>query len=402
MKLNLTTFDLILIFITLEEWPFINHQIYIVIKYLIIIYLLIRYSGDFLKIIIKEKKIGFAALGLVLFTILSTISTVRYTNKLTWGLSALMNGMNYLAIFSSVYSIFEKRGSMQVLKIIYLILLIILVINDFLMFALTYNFDNPSEQYWVGNKFSISYYHCFLLVISKAYSIVCNSKNKRIIKKMPYFLGVFSIFVCAIVHCSTGIIISTISFGIILVPTTIKKIFCNKIWVIILLVVENIVIFGSTQLLVHPAVQSFIVNVLGKSSNFTGRFKIFAVLNGVIAKRPLLGYGFNTVTDIITSICGYGNAQNGIKQLLIQFGVIGTTLLFLALFIFAGKSKNNTEISLELYIMLFALSIAAAVEISISTLFVFVVSLIGGLQLVTYQNRRKIKNERRYFYYKNI
>lgn len=390
MKSDLTTIDLLLVFSILEEWPLINHQVYTAIKYIIIMYLIIKYGMNFYRITNEEKSFKYASVLLIVFTALSTFSTFLYTQKITWMISALMNGVGYLAIFASIYSIYAKRGGVHVLKTLFFALLIVLFINDILMIFIPYNFTSPSEKYLIGNKFAVSYYHCFLFIISKAYSTVCDSHNKEQYERLTYVLGVFGTIICSIVHCSTGLIVCVVSLVLILVPLNFKELFLNKYGVGILLFIEDFLIFGSAQLLKHPLVQSFIVNVLGKSENFTGRFKIFDVLDEVIAKKPLLGYGYNTVTDIITEICGYGNAQNGVKQLLIQFGYIGTTLLFIVLFIFVGKNKDNDNTTHNMFIMLFALSIASAVEITLSNLFIFGVALIGGYIFINNQNKGEI------------
>lgn len=389
MKSELTTIDLLLVFSILEEWPLINHQVYTVIKYIIIMYLIIKYGMNFYRITSEEKLFRYASVLLIVFTALSTLSTFLYTQKVTWMISAFMNGVGYLATFASIYSIYEKRGVVHVLKTLFFALLIILLINDILMIFIPYDFTSPSERYLIGNKFAVSYYHCFLFILLKSYSIVCVSHNKELYERLTYVLGAFAAIICSIVHCSTGLIVCVASFILILIPLNFKELFLNKYGVGILLFIEDFLIFGSAQLLKHPLVQAFIVNVLGKSGNFTGRFKIFDVLDGVIAKKPLLGYGYNTVTDIITEICGYGNAQNGVKQLLIQFGYIGTALLFIVLFIFIGKNKDNDDTSHNMFVMLFALSIASAVEITLSNLFIFVVALIGGYIFIS-QNKEEV------------
>lgn len=387
MKMKVVNLDLLLLMLTIEEWPTWNHQIYILIKYAILFYLLYKYSFSFIKILKKNSYIIVPTILLIIFGILSTISTMKYTNNWNWGVSALMNAINYLVYFVVLYSIAQKCEMRIIYKVILYVLIITLVFNDSLMLVIPYNYKDSSEQYLIGNKFTVSYCHCLALVIAKAYSHLYIGINKKFFKKLPVALGILSIIICTVIHCSTGIIISFIAFGLVNTPQKIKMVVCNRICLSILLIVENVVIFGSSQLFSNPIIQSFFVNVLGKSGDLTGRFKIYAVLDGVIGKKPMLGYGYNTVTDIVTGLVGYGNAQNGFKQLLIQFGIIGTLFFLISLYFFIGKEKGTNDDILELYIILYALIVASMVEITLASLFVFAVSIVGAAHIY-YENRK--------------
>lgn len=81
MKSELTTIDLLLVFSILEEWPIINHQIYTAIKYIIIMYLIVKYGMNFYRITSEEKLFKYANVLLIVFTSLSTLSTFLYTQK---------------------------------------------------------------------------------------------------------------------------------------------------------------------------------------------------------------------------------------------------------------------------------------------------------------------------------
>lgn len=391
IRVKSATLDILLLLIVLEEWPMMNHQIYTVVKYGIIFYMLLKHSTAFLNLAMQKSTVLMPTMLLLLFTVLSTVSTMQYTDKVAWAISAMMNGLSYVAFFVALFSIAPKCGIAHILKVIVSSLIIVLLCTDILILVLPYNLQSPSEQYLIGNKFAVSYYHCFAMVVAKAYAHGYTGKRNLWVKNLPAILGLLSIVICATVHCSTGLLISIFSLFMILLPYGLKKFVCNRRFVSALLLIVNVLIFGSAKLFENPIVQAFVVNVLGKTGNFTGRFRIYGVLDSVIAQKPLLGFGYNTVTTIIKKIVGYGNAQNGIYQLIIQYGYLGTSVLLTALFMFAGKENKKQKDVLELYVMLYALVIASTVEISLSTLFVFVIALIGAAHFY-YFTRRNTSN----------
>jgi exopolysaccharide production protein ExoQ len=90
---------------------------------------------------------------------------------------------------------------------------------------------------------------------------------------------------------------------------------------------------------------NFLFNLLGKDSTLTGRTEIWDAVAGSIAKRPLLGYGYQafwlgfkgeSYRIILTVTWALGQAQNGFLDVMLELGVGGLVIVLL-LFGFAFR-----------------------------------------------------------------
>ncbi|WP_213805071.1 O-antigen ligase family protein [Granulicella sp. dw_53] len=97
------------------------------------------------------------------------------------------------------------------------------------------------------------------------------------------------------------------------------------------------VIFGSViaMIVLEP---TFLFSLLGKDVTLTGRTEIWDAVLGSIAKRPLLGYGYQafwlgfkgeSYRIILTVTWALGQAQNGFLDVTLEMGVIGLALVLL-------------------------------------------------------------------------
>lgn len=94
-----------------------------------------------------------------------------------------------------------------------------------------------------------------------------------------------------------------------------------------------------------------LLEMIGKDPTLTGRTDLWSYVIGNIAQRPVLGWGFsafwssaNPIADEISTILGWGvpEAHNGLLEILLEVGVIGT-LFFVALWV------RNVYISIRCY-----------------------------------------------------
>jgi O-antigen ligase len=82
----------------------------------------------------------------------------------------------------------------------------------------------------------------------------------------------------------------------------------------------------------------FLFGLLGKDVTLTGRTEIWDAVMGSIAKRPLLGYGYQafwlgfkgeSYRIILTVTWALGQAQNGFLDVTLEMGVIGLSVVLL-------------------------------------------------------------------------
>jgi exopolysaccharide production protein ExoQ len=84
-----------------------------------------------------------------------------------------------------------------------------------------------------------------------------------------------------------------------------------------------------------------VLKVMGKNATLTGRTGIWSSLLVSVAKRPLLGYGYHafwlgltgeSARVIVGAHWAFGYAHNGILEICLQLGLLGTALFFVTLF----------------------------------------------------------------------
>ena len=162
--------------------------------------------------------------------------------------------------------------------------------------------------------------------------------------------------------------------------------------------------FAFIPVAIYFAIDSdLILNVLGKDSSLTGRTVIWPYVIDAIRERPIFGWGFwafwsplNPRSFQISREVGFGfyinSAHNGILQLLLQFGIVGTGfLLFLWLryLVLAAKCLSGSRVqfaisTLMLLITIGEIAVSEEVLVSaqqISTVLFFTMGLICEQQL---------------------
>lgn len=378
-KVKQATIDIILICMTLYEPIVLPHLLFIAIKYCIVIYLFVRYVGE-LK---NSRLLVYAILFYGSITILSTIVNRMALNTMV---ASFVYMIHIFDIFAVSTAITRRFGIYNYVKVLFRTLLIILITADILMLFLPYDFNNPSEEYLIGNKFDVAYLHCFASALCFFYNSKYNKKitGENVFKHLiPIAFLLYSTWICSVVTCSTGIVICILLGLTIFIPLKIKKIFSSGKIMVIVIILMNILIFGSYNLFMNPVFLEIVTNVFGKSYTWTGRLIIYEILFEIIIKKPFIGYGYyNSIVALAVSFSG--NAQNGLLKVIIDSGIIGA-IGFLSIFYLAlRKNRQDKENCWYFYAFLYVMIAASAVEISLTCLLVFLsVAIIYGKSCLT-------------------
>ncbi len=97
-------------------------------------------------------------------------------------------------------------------------------------------------------------------------------------------------------------------------------------------------VFSGNKMLAY-----FLENILGRDATLTGRLRIWNRVLEIVKMKPLFGYGFNSFWDynpsLAASALGMG-AHNGLFELLLQVGYVGT-VLFVLLLIWVGEKMKK-------------------------------------------------------------
>jgi exopolysaccharide production protein ExoQ len=118
-----------------------------------------------------------------------------------------------------------------------------------------------------------------------------------------------------------------------------------------------------------------LLEALGRNATLSGRTEIWGLVLGSIAKRPLLGYGFyafwqglqgESANIIVGAHWMFGYAHNGILEICLQLGLIGTALFFVTLFQAIRNAwfclRNGCPPGVEWYIGLITLTIVYNID----------------------------------------
>ena len=360
-RIKKSSIDLLLIILVTTVLSYFNTSIYTAIRYIIILYLIIKYRKGF-------KIAPIVYILLLVYSVLLGYSSYINNNSITWGISGFMHGIRVISILLVLYGVVKKRGINNTVSALIPIISALLIPTDILILVFPYNI-NSSTVYLIGDKFHVSYMHCILMaLISIRYT---NLKKIYVVS-----LYLLCLLITIRIKCTTGMLMLAFLFVMELLTDIIPRIrgfICSINLAAIIMAIENVLIWGANAILYTPWANHIIVDILGKSSNMTGRFKLYSVIPELIMNKPVLGYGLQS--DIFRDLFGYGNAQNGLMQIVVESGILGASLYLVALFL-AGKRANRDIKLYSIYLYIISFIIGSISEMNLSTHFVFGIALL--------------------------
>lgn len=298
---------------------------------------------------------------------------------------AMVNGLCLIALVLTFKSLSTSYGAFNVLVSFFWMLLIASVANDLSAFISP---EHESDTgYLIGNKFTTGYVHMFLLGM---YATILSRKTGFVKYNWGLFwvLLIESIIVMRVVDamtCMVGLVVVA-AVSIVLPKTAAARLSTGRVAVAVLIGI-NIAFFGTGMMLDNAAVQRFITDVLGRSLTLTGRTAIYDELGSVIQMSPFFGWGYGS--SVVQDFVGYGNAQNGLMQLLVRYGVIGTAAFLLALLALLPRTKNDDAVKAKgLVGVLYGMFLTSLVETSFGLVFYLVLSLTYAVLGESHQNRK--------------
>ncbi len=379
MKVKLDVVEVIFLCLTFYEPSIVPHMMFIGFKYLVLLLLLFCN----LKSVKREKGVVFTAAGYGAITIMSSVLNKMAVNTIV---ASIAYAIQIVDIFIVTEKMIRKYPIKKYLRLILWTFLFMAVLTDALMLVVNYDFLDPEEAYFIGNKFVVSYVHCFI----SALFFVCTNTTRKMIsyskgkvkvngfttRALAYGFTIFSFFICWKVTCSTGMIAIVVLLVMMLIPKKIRGILATGKIMVLGVIIMNILIFGTYSLFTTSFFQSFIQNVLGKSSNMTGRMQIWAIIFEQIKRQPIIGYGY--FNSVIETILGYGNPQNGILKLLLDTGILGLVFYaFLAGKSFRMKDSKMLNLIYPLIAFMYSMLVVSLAEINLCHMVVFLTMAIA-------------------------
>lgn len=370
------------------KWPviiaiFVYHSIFINLNY-ISSYSIFKYLGIIIassffllrfKIFIKKKY--FKLNCIMMLFVLSIIITTLYNNKFYIERSFLVGIFHALSIMN-VYLFFQylnytKKFNVGI-DIFYKLTLIYIIINDFVMFMFPSMFTRYGN-YFVGNKFNVTYLHIlyFILYYQRNIRLIKYNNIKGIILLFNLiFVFVISIFTT----CTTGVMACFIIIVFMISTKGFKKVFLsNKMMIGVLLISDTILLVGSS-ILSNGFIQYLIVDILNEDITLTGRMRIYGNITNIIKERIWSGYGYGNSYYVLMDKINAANSQNGILEVVINYGVIGTVLMIYLMYE-SMRNVTNEYYKYPIVMLIYVYIILSAIEITLSSTLVALFAMIS-------------------------
>lgn len=271
--------------------------------------------------------------------------------------------------FSNIVRIYyDKKIDFEMFRILKIIFAIFSLMNLISIFIIGIE-DTGNTTYLFGGKF-LSLYLLFFSFI-----LFFSSRKKKVglISSILScsILTLFSIYF----SCSTGIVLAISLFLLLGISRKIKIFLCNTKTLLVILIISGCLVFSFEAILSVPLISNFIIKVLGRDLTLSGRLPIYKYyLIPLISKNYIWGYGYGS--SILHVTTPYWNAQNGVLDYLLNYGICGIISILVA-FMLVGKSYK--EKYWYLYSFMFLLLIAGIWECSFSTYLYVVLILIYNL-----------------------
>ena len=279
----------------------------------------------------------------------------------------------------------EKGHSRFLINLLFYYVLILVAATDLFLFTGFVTFmDGTHEAYLVGTKFIVSYLHMDLLTLW-----FLKGNNRTTIKNIPKpALIVSAILLIAVsvrVQCMTGVLGCVVLFVcFMMIDKTSRRglsVLNSPVVLLGALAVNMIFPFISELVVAIPFVRYFVVEVLGRSENLTGRIEIFEIFGDRMSGHWLFGFGLGNENLAARELFGYANAQNAILQWILRAGLLNTVaLIALMVIIFRYRViKQQFRRTMPLVILIYVYIFLGTVEITFGMSFIMWVFLIFAL-----------------------
>lgn len=274
----------------------------------------------------------------------------------------------------------KKRGSNNIAKASWNCLMLYWVPSIITVFAQGRNvIDNANNVYFIGNKFNVAYLNvvmlCLLLFLnnerkencSRSFVLKINSKKIGVflfyamIVFIDYYMKAYTGLFMILFILILAILSRYLQFRIAKKWSGFLNFISKPLIVTISVVASGLVAIILEAIMNIPTIGAYLASI-GKTGNILSRILIYKNLAEIIERKPLIGYGYGSA--IVSKYFG-PNAQNGLAQVMIYTGILGTFLMLLITFYCCkagGKSKGSQSAAFLYAIYAFILS--ATVEIT--------------------------------------
>lgn len=232
--------------------------------------------------------------------------------------------------------------------------------------------ERGADYYLLGTKFMVSYIHLMIVFLWQAlYRMKPIRKNKY--KTVLVVLLIESLFMFFWVGCTTAILLFPLTIFALFCTNKIRKLLQNRNILMIVFAVGNFLVLGMGILANNEKVQYFIMQVLGKGASYKGRLIIYEKITRIIERKPWFGYGY--MSDIVNQVVTFGNAQNGLLDMIVQYGIVG--IICWGIFVYCSCRSMNDDRYWPISIFVYSLIFASYIEIPFNLFFYLALAILS-------------------------
>ena len=276
-------------------------------------------------------------------------------------------------IFIITQNAVRRYGSYGAIKILKKICLAYLCVTDALIIAGVSHVIDGEVVYLCGNKFGVAYMHLIFLALQMSSNeFIHRSKIRYTLSWILMCAG--SGLICLMVDCTTGVVGSVFMMISMFTLKRVQKLMIRPTAFLVFFIAVNFLIVGTRVFFSGSSISNLLIDIFNDDFTMLGRYRIYDKISMIISQKLFLGYGYNS--SIVEEIVGFGNAQNGILHIWVQYGIFGA-LAFLLICVTAIK---NIEIRLNtifpILLMVYIFVVISTIEINFSNEFFLLLSLL--------------------------
>ncbi len=377
-KVSFLSLQLSLTFLLIIASPYISQRINNIIKLCIEIMLIATMiTGSKLK-----RKAVETCIPTIIFLCSTCFSSFRWSGLSSRFMNTFVTGTAYVLFFYIIYSSCKIKQE-RVNAIIKNNLIFYIVILDFFVLVTRgKGLGGLSEAvYLLGNKFMVSYFHMALLAL-----IIGDYKKKSNVTIFKIILlSIYSVMICRIADTTTGVlgIIFMLFFWFVAnQKPNIYKLLSNPIVIISFFVGSNAIFLLSNIIINNSVISNFLLEHSHTDTLLSGRLPMYKIVMNAISTNWVWGYGINY--DIVQATLSFGNAQNGLLKMILDYGVVGTVAFIMIIFFAFKKSRGSCQgrVNVGIISFIYGMLFCSLVEINLDALFFLFLALAAGNQKI--------------------
>lgn len=307
----------------------------------------------------------------VLFCCSILFSSLLQINRL--GLKQFFATIRYCMILVNAFGILEiaqYHGKIKsFLEMMLCVLIVYLVFTDILAIIIPGE-KSDGRVYLIGNKFNVTNIHLLTVAIAQMLGK----------KRLSNILVGLTLAISLYINCLTGFM-GCVFYLLMQVLSNKQRRFVSAP----LVALGILAVCGSALLIsdavLHLSLVSKMIAFFEKEKTMGSRMLIYSNIFEQFMARPFWGIGYNNAYSVLVS----ANTQNGIFENLIQFGVVGTGGLLLAIvYVLHRFRKTQNMVSFPFLCIVIVKFIQASVEVTLGQSFWVVLALLGTLSIDEY------------------